>query len=126
MELGDPALEVYLLPVTLAAWAVLGGEVTLWAGSGAAGVMVLVRAGLTGAVAAAAGAGAGCWVTDVRRVGTGAGAAGVAGVTGAGGEVVTVVGVAGVVGEVVVAVAEAPAASFALFSCLILSISSSS
>ena len=82
MELGEPALEVYLLPVTLAAWAARGGEVTLCAGSGAAGVIVLVRAGLTGAVAAAAGAGAGCWVTEVRLVGTGAGAAGVTGVVG--------------------------------------------
>jgi len=123
MEPGDPALEVYLLPVTLAVCPALGGDVTRAAASGAAGVTVLVRVGLTGADAATTGAGAGfgCWVNDVRRAGTGAGAAGVTGV------VVTVVVVAGVGGEVVVvAEAEAVAASLALFSCLILSISSSS
>jgi len=55
IELGDPALDVYLLPVTLAVWPALGGDVTLCAGSGAAAV--LVRAGLTGVVAATTGAG---------------------------------------------------------------------
>lgn len=127
MELGEPALDVYLLPVTLpAAWPARGGDVTRCVGSGAAGVTVLVRAGRTGAEAATTGAGAaGCWLTEVRLAGTGATAVGVAGTTGVGGVVVVVV--AGVVGVVVVvAVAEAAAASFALFSCLILSISSSS
>lgn len=58
MELGEPALEVYLLPVTLAVWLALGGDVTLGAGSGAGGVaVVLARAGLTGADAATTGAG---------------------------------------------------------------------
>lgn len=124
IELGEPALDVYLLPVTLAVWPALGGDVTLCAGSGAAGVTVLVRAGLTGADAATTGAGGvGCWETDVRLAGTGAGAAGVTVVVGV---EVTEVAVAGVVGEVVVAVVEADAASLALFSSLILSISSSS
>lgn len=129
MEPGEPALDVYLLPVTLAVWPALGGDVTLWAGSGAAGVtIVLVRVGLTGADAATTGAGGvGCWATDVRRAGTGTATAGVVVVAGA---EVTVVALAGVVGADVVAVAvvvpDADAASFALFSCLILSISSSS
>lgn len=124
IELGDPDLDVNLLPATLVVAVccvlpTLGGDVTLVStGGGTEETLDLV--GLTGA------GGVGCWVTDVRRAGTGATVAGVV-VVGVGVDVtVDVVTDDGVLATAVVVDTEAVAASLALFSCLILSISSSS
>ena len=118
MELGEAALEVNLLPVELLC--------ALTAGSGTAGVVVVeVRAGLTGTAGSAVGWD---WWREVLLAGTGAGVGVVVEVVV--GKVVVLAGVA--VGVAVVVAAAAvetvlvEAASLALFSALILSISSSS
>lgn len=132
MELGDVALDAYFdpatLPVCLAAAVVLllSAAAAVAGAVGAATVEVLL--GLTGVGSAGAGVG---WerVEDLRAVGTGAVAA-AAVVTAAGvGVVEAIVGAGagvGVAAAVVTAVVVEPwAASLALFSFLILSMSSS-
>jgi hypothetical protein len=121
IELGDPDLEVNLLPDTLVwfvlAVVVLGLELSVEA------VVAVVTGALLGLTGATSGAAAGIGLADsLRTAGMGA-AVGV--VTAAGVETTGAAGTTGVADGAVVVSVDVCAASLALFSFFILSISSS-
>lgn len=119
IEFGEVALELYRLPDTLAPWDVLEGAAGVVSCAGGAVDTEDDLDGRTGAT----GSGAGVEVTVDCLLMVGTGAATGAATVGAGVGTTGVSGTAVAVGVVVLSVAVV--VSLALFSCLILSISSS-